>query len=84
MNALAPLVALLTVLAEKFLPRGTQQAREPSTVIGLAELSAVLGGLCAHFGLAPEWAEPVALAVLGVAGAVNVYRREHPPAPIAK
>lgn len=69
-------VALLVSLLNKFFPGGAQKAKEPSTVVGLAELAAVVGAGLAHFGLAPELAEPISLAVLGLLGVYNVYRRE--------
>lgn len=69
-------LGLLVGLLNKFFPGGADKAKEPSTVVGLAELGAVVGAGLAHFGLAPELAEPISLAVLGLLGVYNVIRRE--------
>lgn len=69
-------VTLLVSLLNKFFPGGAEKAKEPSTVVGLAELSAVAAAGLAHFGLAPELADPIALTVLGLLGVYNIVRRE--------
>jgi hypothetical protein len=84
-NGLAQVLApLLGRALERFFPGGAAKAREPSTIIGLAELTMLLTAILAHFGYAPELAEPIALVVLGVLGVVNVLRPEKkPPTPDA-
>lgn len=72
----AAVVGLLVTLLDKVFPGGAQKAKEPSTVVGLAELAAVVGALLAQFGYAPALAEPISLAVLGLLGVYNVVRRE--------
>jgi hypothetical protein len=67
---------LLVTLLNKFFPGGAAKAKEPSTVVGLAELAAVIGAGLAHFELAPDLAEPVSLVVLGLLSVYNIIRRE--------
>lgn len=69
-------VTLLVALLNKFFPGGAAKAQEPSTVIGLTELSAVVAAGLAQFDLAPAYAEPVSLVVLGGLALYNVIRRE--------
>lgn len=67
---------LVSLVSKLFGERAAVKAQEPSTVVGLAELAAVVGAGLAHFGLAPELAEPISLVVLGLLGGYNVIRRE--------
>lgn len=69
-------VTLLVTLLDKFFPGGAAKAKEPSTVVGLAELAAVVGAGLAHFDLAPDLAEPVSLVLLGLFSLYNIIRRE--------
>jgi hypothetical protein len=56
-----------------------RKVREPSTALGLAELAGVLA-----LFMGPEWADAIALLLLGFIGVVNVWRAERAPKPPAR
>jgi hypothetical protein len=73
-----PLLQLVARLVEKLVPaRARDKLGEPSTVVGLAELVAILAAL----NVPEEWRLPVALLALGGVGVYNILRRESPARP---
>lgn len=82
MNIVLTLLGPLLNLLGYILPRGQAQAREPSTVVGVAELASALSVL--H--LSPNLSTSIASAIIALLGVYNVYRTEHAgaaPAPVA-